>query len=156
MRRSRARKPQLSLTRTYAAKFLEVKWHEFSLREIRNMSLPELRNIRVAVYSLAADLLTTAGKGKCDAHAEIEPDGNLTLKISVNDKFPDVDCIRARSLERATQQMDKAFKSFYKRNWSGTSDQVCDYAAAGIQGRPSVSMTSAPKKLMPCLAAVDR
>jgi hypothetical protein len=41
-------------------------------------------------------------------------------------------------------------------NWSGASDRVRDYAAAGIQGWPSVSMTRASKKCSPCLAAVER
>ena len=42
-------------------------------------------------------------------------------------------------------------------NWSGAGERlVCGYAKAGIQGRPSVSMTSAAKKCRPCLAAVDR
>ena len=43
------------------------------------------------------------------------------------------------------------------RNWSGLR-QVGErgYAGAGIQGRPSVSMTRASKNVMSCLAAVDR
>jgi hypothetical protein len=32
----------------------------------------------------------------------------------------------------------------------------CDQVVAGIQGRTSVSMTSASKNLRPCFAAVDR
>ena len=114
MRRSRARKPQLSLTRTYAGKFASVNWREFILREISDIGRLNLRDIRVAVYSLAADLLATAYEGKCHACADIELDGNLTLKISVNDEFPDVDCITARSLEQATEHTNKAFQSFYK------------------------------------------
>ena len=41
-------------------------------------------------------------------------------------------------------------------NWSGACNRVRDYAAAGIQGWPSVSMTRASKKCRPCLAAVCR
>ena len=41
-------------------------------------------------------------------------------------------------------------------NWSGSWVSVRDHAAAGIQGRFSVSMTRTLKKLRPCLAAVDR
>jgi hypothetical protein len=47
-------------------------------------------------------------------------------------------------------------KGSFSCNWSGASDRVRDYAAAGIQGRPSVSMMRASKKCGPCLAAVDR
>ncbi len=42
-------------------------------------------------------------------------------------------------------------------NWSGPEDRLrCAQAAAGVQGRPSVSITRASKKCRPCLAAVDR
>ena len=41
------------------------------------------------------------------------------------------------------------------RNWSGAA-LAGDKAAAGIHGRPSVSMTSALKKPRSCLAAVER
>jgi hypothetical protein len=40
-------------------------------------------------------------------------------------------------------------------NWSGAA-LAGDKAAAGIHGRPSVSMTSALKKPRSCLAAVER
>ena len=53
----------------------------------------------------------------------------------------------ANKLRTQYRRASKADKSKILGNWSGY---------AGIQGRPSVSMTRASKKCWLCLAAVDR
>jgi len=49
----------------------------------------------------------------------------------------------------ATAERREELKLFIRKsfgNWSGASNRVCDYTAAGIHGRPSVSMMRASKK----------
>jgi hypothetical protein len=50
----------------------------------------------------------------------------------------------------------KGHAALMASNWSGAGLIEPDQAAAGIQGRPSASMTRASKKFMLCLVAVDR